>query len=53
MLYIYAFILTRSSFGLLHPIFRKFVTELWPLNYAKILFPLNIFENKLIEFTKF
>ena len=26
-----AFILTRSRFGLLPVIFRKFVTELWPL----------------------
>ena len=39
--FIYAFILTRSSFRLLHIIFRKFVLELWPLIYAKILFQLN------------
>ena len=26
----YAFILTRSSFGLLHIIFRTFVPEFWP-----------------------
>ena len=41
-IYIYAFILTWSSLGLLHVIFRIFVPELWPLIYAKILFPLNI-----------
>ena len=29
--FIYAFILTRSSFGLLHIIFRKFVPQFWPL----------------------
>ena len=28
--FIYAFILTRSSLGLLHFIFQKFVPELWP-----------------------
>ena len=37
--FIYEFILTRSSLGLLHIIFRTFVPELWPLIYAKILFP--------------
>ena len=40
--FINAFILIRSSFGLLHIIFRTFVPELLPLNYAQILFPLNI-----------
>ena len=40
--FIYAFILTKSSLGLLHVIFRTFVPELWPLIYATILFPLNI-----------
>ena len=40
--FIYAFILTRYSMGLLHVIFPKFVPELWPLIYAKISFPLNI-----------
>ena len=35
------FILTRSSFGMLHVIFCKFVQELWPLIYAKISFQLN------------
>ena len=38
----YAFILTRSTLGLLHVIFRTFVPELWPLIYSKISFPLNI-----------
>ena len=40
--FINAFILSRSSFGMLHLIFRSFVPELWPLIYSKILFPLNI-----------
>ena len=40
--FIYAFILTRSSSGLLYVIFHVFVPELWPFIYAKILFPLNI-----------
>ena len=40
--FINAFILTRSSLGLLHIIFRKFVPELWPFIYAKISSPLNI-----------
>ena len=40
---LYAFILTRSSFGLLHIIFCAFVSEVWPLIYARISFPLNIF----------
>ena len=39
-----AFILTRSTLGLLHIIFRTFVPELWPLIYFKNLFPLNIFK---------
>ena len=34
----YAFILTRSSLGLLQVIFGTFVPELWPLIYAKISF---------------
>ena len=38
----YAFILIRSSLGLLHVIFRTFVPELWPLIYTKIWYPLNI-----------
>ena len=40
--FIYAFMLTISRLGLLHFIFCTFVTELWPLIYSKILFPLNI-----------
>ena len=28
--FMYVFILTRSSFGLLHVIFRTFVPEFWP-----------------------
>ena len=39
--FIYTFILVRSSLGLLHAIFGKFVPELWPLIYAIISFPLN------------
>ena len=31
-----------SRFGLLHNIFRTFITELWPLDDVWILFPLNI-----------
>ena len=40
--FIYGFILTRSSLGLLHVLFRTFVPELWSLIYTKISFPLNI-----------
>ena len=40
--FIYAFILMKSTSGLLHIIFRTFVSELWSLIYSKILFPLNI-----------
>ena len=39
---IYAITLTRSTLGLLHIIFGSFLPELWPLNYSKISFPLNI-----------
>ena len=38
----HALILTRSRLGLLLVIFRKFVTELWPLIDVRILFPVNI-----------
>ena len=38
----YAFILTRSTLGLLQFIFRSFVPVLWPLIYAKISFTFNI-----------
>ena len=51
--FIYASILTRSSLGLLHVIFRTFVSELWPSIYAKILFPLNITRTNWLIFTKF
>ena len=37
-----AFILARSSSGLLHIIFCIFVAELWPFIYTKNSFPLNI-----------
>ena len=51
--FIYAFILTRSMFGLLHVIFRIFVLELWSLIYAKFSFPLNILRINRHNFTKF
>ena len=35
--FIYAFILTRSRFGLLHIIFCTIVPELWPLIYASFV----------------
>ena len=40
--FIYAFILTRSTLGLLHIIFGTFLPELWPMIYSKILFSFNI-----------
>ena len=51
--FIYKFILTRSSLGLLHVIFRTFVPELWHLIYVKISFPLNISRANWQNFTKF
>ena len=51
--FIYAFILTRSTLGLLHIIFCTFVPVLWPLIYAKILFLLNILRTNGQNFTKF
>ena len=51
--FIYAFILTRSTLGLLHIIFRTFVSELWPLIYAIISFPYNIYRTNGQNFTKF
>ena len=45
--FIYAFILTRSSLGLLHIIFRSFVPELWPLIYTEIYLK-NIFSPNFI-----
>ena len=50
--FMYALILTRSTFGLLHIIFRTFVPELWPLIDAKLSFPLNIL-NESTEFHHF
>ena len=41
--FVYAFILTISRLGLLPVIFGLFVTELWPLIDARILFLLNVF----------
>ena len=40
--FINAFILTRSTLGLFHIIFRTFVPELWPVIYSKNWFPINI-----------
>ena len=40
--FIYAFILTKSTLGLLHNIFCILVLELWPLIYSEILFPLKL-----------
>ena len=42
---LYYVILTRSRLGLLAVIFRKFVTELWPLVDVMIMFPPNILRN--------
>ena len=49
----YAIILTRSSLGLMHVIFRTLLPELWPFIYAKILFPFNILRTNGQNFTKF
>ena len=46
-------LLTRSSLGLFHIIFRKFVPELWPFIYAQILFSFNILRANGQNFTKF
>ena len=40
--FIYVFILSRSTLGLLYVIFRLLIPELWPLIYAKVLFQFNI-----------
>ena len=40
--FILLFILTRSKFGLLAVIFRKFVRVFWPLIDVRIMLPLNI-----------
>ena len=52
-LYIYTFILIRYRLGLLHVIFRTFVLVLWPLIYARFLFPLNILRTNCQIFTRF
>ena len=51
--FIYVLILTRSRFGLLPEIFRKFVKELWPLIDVRFLFSLNIFRTNGQNFIKF
>ena len=51
--FIYAFILIRSTLGLLHIIFRTFMPELWPLIDAKILFLLIILRANGYKFTNF
>ena len=49
----YAFILTSSTMGLLHIIFRTFVPLLWPLIDAKIWFPFNILRTNGQNLIKF
>ena len=51
--FIYAFLLTSSSFGLLRVIFHTFAPELWPLIYVEISFLLNILRTNWQNFTKF
>ena len=51
--FIYAFILTTSTLGLLHIIYPMFVPELWPLIYTKISFLFNILRRNGQNFTKF
>ena len=51
--FIYAYILARSSLGLLHIILGKFALELWPLIYTKIWFLLYILRITWHIFTKF
>ena len=51
--FIYAFLLTRSTLGLLRITFRTFVSVLWPLIYAKCLFLFNILRTNVQNFTKF
>ena len=50
--FIYAFILTRSTLGLLHISFRTFIPELWPLISAKILFTFKTLITNGQNFTK-
>ena len=49
--FIYAFILIRSSLGLLHVIFCTFIPELWPLVYAKKIVSAQYLDNKLTDFS--
>ena len=49
----YAMILTTSSLWLLNDHFSQFITELWPLNDVRILFPLNILKMKEWILNKF
>ena len=51
--FIYAFILTRSTLGLLHIIFRTFAPVKLPLIYAKISFPFNMLRANGHNLTKF
>ena len=51
--FIYTFILTRSTLGLLQFIFRTFVPVLWRLIYAKKFFLNNILRTNGQNFTKF
>ena len=50
---VYALIWTRSRLDLLPVIFRKFVTELWPLIDIRFQFPFNISRNNGHDLTKF
>ena len=47
---LYAFILTRSSLGLLHVIFPNFKPELWPFIIRKKFVSAQYLENQLVEF---
>ena len=49
----YAFILTRSRLRLFSVIFRKCVTELWPMFDVRISFLLHILRKNWQNFTKF
>ena len=52
-IFLYRLILTRPRLGLLRVIFGKFVTELWPLIDARILFFHNILRMNEHNLTKF
>ena len=51
--FIYAFILTRSTLGLLHIIFRKLVTSVMALDLRQKKFPFNNLRTNGQNFTKF